>query len=73
MNRSADLGLLQSVRSRHCKSAEFLNVLTDQVIPSIDFFFPGGSGIYQDDNAKINQALVLREQSMRAEHECQGA
>ena len=32
--------LLQLVRSRHCKSAKFLNVLNDQVIPSIDFFSP---------------------------------
>ena len=28
------------VRSRHCKSAEFLNVLNDQVIPSIRFSLP---------------------------------
>ena len=29
--------LLQLVRSRHSKSAEFLNVLNDHVIPSMDF------------------------------------
>ena len=60
------------VRSRHSKSAEFLNVLNDQGIPSMDFFFPDDSGIFQDDNAKINQALLVKEWSMRT-HECQGA
>ena len=36
------------------------------------FFFPDGSGIFQEYNAKIHQALVLKEWSMRT-HECQGA
>ena len=54
------------------KSAEFLNVLNDQVIPSVDVFFPDGSGIFQDDNAKILWALVVKEWSVRT-HERQGA
>ena len=58
--------------SKHSKSAEFLNVLNDQVIPSMDVFFPDGLGIFQDDNVKINQVLVVKEWSMRT-HECQGA
>ena len=49
-------------------SAEFLNVVNDQVIQSIDFSFPYGSGIFQDDNAKIHQALFVKEWNVR-EHE----
>ena len=52
-----DLGLLKCVRSRHSKSAEFLNVPNVQVIQSMDFVFPDGLGIFQDDNAKIHRAL----------------
>ena len=55
----------------HSKS-EFLNVLNDQVIPSIDYFFPDGLGIFQDNNAKIHQALVVKDWSKRT-HECQGS
>ena len=62
----------QSVRSKDSKSAEFLDVLNDQVIPSMDLFFPDGSGIFQDDNAKIHRALVVKERSTRT-RECQGA
>ena len=58
-NLNIDLGWLQVVRSRHSKSAEFLNVLNNQVIPSMDFFFPDASCIFQDDNAKINRVLTL--------------
>ena len=52
-------------------SQEFLNVLNDQVIPSMDFFFPDGSGIFQDDNAKIHRAVVVKVE--HGDHECQGA
>ena len=38
------------------KSAEHLNVLNDQVILSMDFFFPDGTGIFQDENVKNHQA-----------------
>ena len=40
-------------------------------MPSMDFFPPDGSGIFQDDNGKIHQALVVKERSMRT-HEYQG-
>ena len=54
-------------------SQQFLNVLNDQIIPSIDFFFPDGSGIFQDNNAEIHRALVVKEWSMRThERQAQG-
>lgn len=37
------------------------NVLDDQVSPSMDFFFPNPTGILQDDNATIQQALIVKE------------
>ena len=32
----------------------------------MDFFFPDGSGIFQDNNAKINWALVVKDWSVRS-------
>ena len=40
-------------------STESLNVLNDQVIPSMDFFFPDGSGIFQGDSAKIYRVFGM--------------
>ena len=37
-------------------SKDYLDILDDNLRPSMDFYFPNGEGIFQDDNACIHRA-----------------
>ena len=47
--------------SNRMKSWEYLNILGDYVLPSMDCYFPDGSGIFLDNNARIHRPRVVQD------------
>lgn len=43
------------------RSADCLNILNDQVLLLMDSFLPGGTGTFQENNARIHRALIVTE------------
>lgn len=43
------------------RSANDLRRMSDQVLPSIKVFLPDDTGIFQEDNAAIPQAQIVKE------------
>lgn len=43
------------------RSANDLRRLSNQVLPSIKVFIPDDAGIFQEDNASISQAQIVKE------------
>ena len=50
-----------TVYSNKLKSQDYLNILGDNGHTSMDFHFPNGSDIFQDDNAPIHRACVVQD------------
>ena len=50
-----------SLCSSKIKSQEYLSIQGDHVQPSMDFYSPDGSDIFQEDNGHIHRAHVVQE------------
>ena len=54
-------GFCSNIVAQRMWTADNLNRLNEQVIPSMDCFLPNGTGIFQDDNARIHRAQTVKD------------
>lgn len=47
--------------AQRIKSADYLNILNDQVFPSMELLFPDDTGIFRDDKARIYRPHILKD------------
>lgn len=43
------------------KTVDSMQILKNHLIPSVDFFFPESGDVFEDDNAKIQQAKIVKD------------
>ena len=55
-SRGPIISLQGKINSRH-----YLQILSDQVHPMVQVLFPNGNAIFQDDNAPIHTARIVKE------------
>lgn len=57
---SAGLGTATLCRNK-MKFVDYVQVLNDHVIPSMNFFFPEAEGVFLEDNAIIHRVKMKKE------------
>lgn len=52
------------------RSADYVNIAIEQVIPSMHFLFPDGTEIFQDNNDGIYQTQTVKERFWKRQASC---